>query len=238
MADFVLPFEPVARPPGKIDVLFASGLFQLLPEEMQAACHRNPQLLEYLSILPIEQTGVPEYYKEMDRKLGRIKRRNLIYPVSDQIHIHVLSTGEERDHYIPIEPTIGVEIGNKAEVLKDRMVELAYLFEDAETPEDRREILHTIMLKLCRILDESKETPSGQESEAHPKGGLLGPPAVGKAACLFRSGDHEGIAHHVGLNVAQGAHGVGQNRQEIPWVVGVVHDVVGRFGGEDRYGAI
>ena len=174
MADFVLPFEPVARPPGKIDVLFASGLFQLLPEEMQAACHRNPQLLEYLSILPIEQTGVPEYYKEMDRKLGRIKRRNLIYPVSDQIHIHVLSTGEERDHYIPIEPTIGVEIGNKAEVLKDRMVELAYLFEDAETPDDRREILHTIMLKLCRIVDESKETPAGEETEAKPKGGLLG----------------------------------------------------------------
>ena len=67
---------------------------------------------------------------------------------------------------------------------------------------------------------------------------LLAPPAVVKEAGVFRSDDHEGIAHHVGLNVAQGAHGVGQHRQEIPWVVGMVHDVVGSFGGEDGYGAI
>ena len=67
---------------------------------------------------------------------------------------------------------------------------------------------------------------------------LFAPPAVVEEPGVFRTDDHEGVAHHVGLNVAQGAHGVGQHRQEVPGVVGVVHDVVGRFGGKDSHGAI
>ena len=174
MAILVLPFEVESGPTDDIEKLFDSGLYKLLSEDMQAACHRNPQLLEYLSMLPIEETGVPEYHAEMNRKLGAIKRRNLVYPVSDQILIHVLSTGEERDYYIPIEPTMGVDVSAIAEVLEARMVELAYLFEGAETTEDRHEVLHTILLKLCRVVDRPSGTPASGEPEAKPKRGPFG----------------------------------------------------------------
>ena len=174
MAVLVLPFDVESGPRDDIEKLFESGLYRLLPEEMQAACHRNPQLLEYLSMLPIEETGVPDYHQEMDRKLGGLKRRNLVYPVSDQILIHVLSTGEERDYYIPIEPTMGVDVSAVVERLEVRMVELAYLFEGAETTEDRHEVLHTILMRLCRVVDRPSGTLASAETAAKPSRGLFG----------------------------------------------------------------
>ena len=163
MADLVLPFDVKAGSTDGVETPLESGLYRLLPEDMQAACQRNPQLIAYLRMLPIDETGVPEYYQEMSRALGGLKRRNLIYPVSDQIHIHVLSTGDERDHYIPIEPNIGIDVAAKAAQVEERMVELAYLFEGAETDGDRREVLHTILLKLCRIAGGSGVAPAGRE---------------------------------------------------------------------------
>ena len=47
--------------------------------------------------------------------------------------------------------------------------------------------------------------------------------------------NHEGVTHDVHLNVAQGAHGVGKNGQEVPRVGGVVHDVVRRLRREHRH---
>ena len=192
MAILVLPFEVESGPTDDIEKLFESGLYKLLSEDMQAACHRNPQLLEYLSMLPIEETGVPEYHAEMNRKLGAIKRRNLVYPVSDQILIHVLSTGEERDYYIPIEPTMGVDVSAIAELLEARMVELAYLFEGAETTEDRHEVLHTILLKLCRVVARPRSTPASREPAANPTRGPFGTLAKGKPARQSGQWGHDG----------------------------------------------
>ena len=59
MAHLVMPFDLKALPEGGLEALYDSGLYRLLPDDLQAACHRNPQLLEYLSMIPIEQTGVP-----------------------------------------------------------------------------------------------------------------------------------------------------------------------------------
>ena len=174
MADLVLPFDVKAGSTDGVETPFESGFYRLLPEDLQAACQRNPQLIAYLRMLPIDETGVPEYYQEMSRALGGLKRRNLIYPVSDQIHIHVLSTGDERDHYIPIEPNVGVDVAAKAELVEARMVELAYLFEGAETNEERREVLHTILLKLCRIVERPSVRAAPRDTAEKPKRGLFG----------------------------------------------------------------
>ena len=155
MANLVLPWA------GEIDQsekghshedLFSCGLFKMLPEEMQEACQRNVQLLEYLHMLPIDRMGVPDYYKEASRKLGDIKERNLIYPVSADIHIHILSSEEERDFYIPIEPTVGVDIAAKLALVERQLVELAWMFEGAEEREEKESVLAEALKKLTVIV--------------------------------------------------------------------------------------
>ena len=55
---------------------------------------------------------------------------------------------------------------------------------------------------------------------------------------MFRADGHEGITHDVHLDVAKSAHRVRQDRKEITGILGVVHDVVGSFAGEDGYRAV
>ncbi len=175
MADLVLPFPPIAEQIDSHEDLFQCGLYRMLPQEMQEACERNVQLLEYLHLLPLEEIGVPEYIPEMSRKYGDLKQRNLIYPVSDDIHIHILSTGEARDFYIPIEPTIGVDVSVKAVLVERQLIDLAYMFEQAETPDERQEILVEALKMVTTIVDKPVDVePLDMDSAAPKKKGPFG----------------------------------------------------------------
>ena len=175
MADLVLPFPPVAEPIESHEDLFQCGLYRMLPEPMQEACQRNVQLLEYLHLLPIEEIGIPEYVPEMNRKYGDLKQKNLIYPVSDDIHIHILSSGEARDWYIPVEPTVGVDISVKGVLVERQLIDYAYMFEEAETPEERQEILVEALRMVTTIVDRPVEVaPLDVDSAVPAKKGLFG----------------------------------------------------------------
>jgi flagellar protein FlaI len=167
MADLILPFQAQEREDSHED-LFSCGLYRLLPEEMQEACQRNEHLLEYLHMIPIEELGVPEYHKEMNRKLGDLKHRNLIYPVSDDIHIHVLSGEEERDFYIPIEPTMGLDITRRLEDVEERLVDLAYLFEEAEDRAEKEAAMLKALDMVCEVVafTEPEEKPVPKSAAA------------------------------------------------------------------------
>ena len=176
MADLVLPFELSTEQTDAHENLYECGLYRLLPEPMQEACQRNVQLLEYLHMLPIEELGMPEYVPEMTRKFGDLKQRNHVYPVSDDIHIHVLSSDDERDFYIPIEPTVGMDISDKLAIVEERLVDLAYLFDDVEEREDREAVLLKTLHIVCEIVEKyvpAKKIPAGDAKE-QKKGGLFG----------------------------------------------------------------
>ncbi len=176
MSELVLPFVPSADQPDSHEDIYECGLYRMLPEPMQQACKKNVQLLEYLHMLPIEELGIPDYIPEVTRKLGDLKHRNVVYPVSDDIHIHILSSGEERDFYIPIEPTVGIDISAKLALVERELVEYAWMFENIEEREEKEailvEALRMITTKVSKPVNIKMEDVlmAGEEK----KGGLFG----------------------------------------------------------------
>lgn len=167
MAHVVFPFTPNLKDPKDSHANpFDCGLYRLLPAPVQQACQKNVQLLEYLHLLPIEQLGLPDYYPQVTRKLGDLKKRNLLYPVSDDTHIHILSSTEERDFYVPIEPTIGLDINEKLKQVGERMVDLAYLFAGTVTREEKDAVLLQALHMVCYVVDSpAQSTAAGGKNK-------------------------------------------------------------------------
>ncbi|MBI4294926.1 MAG: type II/IV secretion system ATPase subunit [Chloroflexi bacterium] len=141
--------------------LYQCGLFRTLPPALQQACQQNVHLLEYLHMLPIEKTGVPQYYPKLNRKLGDLKPRNLFYPVAEDVLIHVWSgSGEERDMYIPIEPSLSVKLNGKMTQVENRLLDMATEFADVETQEEREQALLSALKTVCQV--------PGSQGQARP----------------------------------------------------------------------
>ena len=59
-------------------------------------------------MVPMAIVGVPDFYPEISRKLGELEHPNLIYPVSDDIFVHIFPDIEDpRNYYLAVEPPIG-----------------------------------------------------------------------------------------------------------------------------------
>ena len=169
MASIKLPFQLLEGAAGHEDDLsgdnpYECGLFRMLPPSMQEACRMNVHLMEYLHFLPMEETGVPQYYPELSKKLGDLKRRNLLYPVSDNIIVHVLS-GERgsRDFYIPVEPSMGVTLNGKMTAVEARLLDFVQNFAHVETKEEREQALVAALLEICKVTG-GHDGPSGKFS--------------------------------------------------------------------------
>ena len=186
MAAVILPFDNLGELPGGHEDLYECGLYKLLPEPIQEACQTNIQLLEYLHLVPLDDTGIPEYYPEATRKLGDLKSPNLIYPVSDDVHIHVLSIGEERDLYIPIEPTMGIDVSAKVREVEVQLLELAYLFADAVTEEERAEGLDSALRSVIEIVQDAVPP---RDPDAKEKSSIFGKKKAPKVQVTQREFD-------------------------------------------------
>ncbi len=128
-------------------------LYKILPDRLKKEVKKNFHLFEYLHMLPIEEIGVPKFYPKLDRKLSDIENPNVIYPVDDQIYVHIYPDFEDvRNYYIPIEPTLltGVE-----ELLREVEIKLAdYIAEIDFNPKSREEkekILKDALRKICTV---------------------------------------------------------------------------------------
>ena len=167
MSEVILPFEVQVGHTSGEDLL-QCGLFRLLPAPMQEVCKQTPHVLEYLHALPIDEIGIPDYYPELTRKLGDLKQRNLFYPVSPEILIHVWSgLGEERDMYIPVEPCLGVHLNGQMDSVERRLLDMAEQFVNTTTREEREQALRDALAKICKIGDgvgDSKGRKRGSSS--------------------------------------------------------------------------
>ncbi len=163
MVQLKLPFTPASSHPSE-ENLFDCGLFRTLPKPMQEACQKNTHLLSYLHMLPIETLGVPQFYPTLNRKLGDLRQRNLLYPVSDDVTIHVLSAaGEERDWYIPVEPSLGVELNGKMTRLETRLLDFASGFANTTTSEERETALLQTMDSVCQVSENGEAPANGHK---------------------------------------------------------------------------
>jgi len=151
MPRILLPFEQKEevgssrRDPEEHDELYRS-----LSEELQTACQENRHLWDYLCILPLDEVAIPEYHTELKRSQGDGKEYNLIYPVGDNIFIHLYSVpGGGRPNYIPIEPGLTQDLSTVLPMVEERMAADASDLSEAESDEERAKALTELVDKVC-----------------------------------------------------------------------------------------
>ena len=111
MAEMTLPFPRENNIDNHGEGFHTCELYQKFSPELQQVTEQYPHLFEYLHWLPINETGIPRYFKKLTRKMESIKEPNVIYPLSDGIFAHVLNDAvDTRNHYIIIEPTLTMDL--------------------------------------------------------------------------------------------------------------------------------
>jgi flagellar protein FlaI len=146
------------------------SLHGLLPPALQERTAEAPHLLEYLHKVPIAEVGVPEYYPELNRKLGDLKQPNLIYPVGDGLFVHIFpDQSDARDYYISIEPSSVGDLESILEQLERRLMDYVDALERAETPEDKAEVLRRAVRENTAVTSNGE----GRRSKEKKSGGGL-----------------------------------------------------------------
>jgi flagellar protein FlaI len=135
LAEIELPFskerltrrQPAAR----------GNFLSQFPPALQEAAREKAYLSEYLQAIPIDEIGVPDYYPELSKKLEKLRNHNLIYPIEDGLFVHIYPDQKsERDAYIPIEPTLTLELDDILPKVEDKLLDLAE--EIGQADEDMR----------------------------------------------------------------------------------------------------
>ena len=152
-------------------------VFKLLPSELQQESQNNEYLLDYIHLLPVDQVGVPEYYPELDRKLGDVKDPNLIYPVGRGLYIHIYpDQTDSRNYYIAIEPGMFQDSNDLMDELENHLVDYVEALDDASgEQQDRAAVLRKIVGQACMVV---KPRDLRQEREKASKKGTARMPVT------------------------------------------------------------
>ncbi len=82
-----------------------------LPADLRSICAANPHLLRYIHTMPVNHVGFPQYCEKLTKQMGDNKEPNYIYPVTENIFIHIMVDHKDFRHtWIPIEPTFNLDI--------------------------------------------------------------------------------------------------------------------------------
>jgi flagellar protein FlaI len=144
----------------------------MLPETLQEESRSKTHLLEYLHALPVEKVGIPKYVPKLDRSMGGMKNPNLIYPVKDNIYIHVYPDESDiRDYYIAIEPGMMLDLEDLMEEVEERLVDYVAELDDTDGGQmDRAKVLEKILKHICIIV---KPRALKKAKQMAKKGGKL-----------------------------------------------------------------
>ncbi len=142
----VLPFDcsPTMVLTRKEDLLA-----QVSPE-LRAACEQSDFLLDYLQHVPLDEVGIPQYYEKPPRGLGQSDNRNVIYPTSEGLYVHIYpDTVGARDQYVAIEPTVMTDISGFMPEIEDKLVAWAEEIGRTEDKEEKKKLLVELIDQLC-----------------------------------------------------------------------------------------
>jgi flagellar protein FlaI len=160
MPDLNIPF-PIERIDYKA-LRRNSGFLARFPEELRREAEDKPYLAAYLNALPIDEIGIPDYYPELNRGLSKLKKKNLIYPTKNGIFAHIYPDElSERDYYIVIEPTLGVQLNGLEKEIEIKLLDLAE--EIGQAAEGERE--QVFLDSLNRILTTRRNGLNGKSKD-------------------------------------------------------------------------
>ncbi len=161
----ILPFDTE-----KGSGLSEDELFMWISEGLKDAAKQNSHLKDYLQAIPIEEIGVPEYYEKLSRSLSD-GQKNLIYPVADNVFIHIYSDpGGGRGNYIPIEPNMLKNMDQIMLDVEERLINVADELYGKESNEERSEGLIEVVTKVCDVKRDVVRRLAGEEENADNKG--------------------------------------------------------------------
>ncbi len=136
-----------------------------LPKLLQEKCRENLHLLQYLQSFPLEKFGVPEYYEKLERSMKSIKNPNLVYPVAQNVFIHILGNPEDiRNFYIPIEPSLFGQMNGLLERIEELLTEFVDELEDIHDDNERLEVILAIVDRLVHVRDNGKKAAQGRKA--------------------------------------------------------------------------
>jgi len=170
--------------------LVACHVYRDMPAELQKICQANLHLLQYLHSMPLDEIGIPQYYDKLNQGMKGVKNRNLLYPVNEQVYIHILANPNDiRDHYIPVEPCIFDEMEGKMEELEHRLIKHLAELEGIGSDEEALEIILNIVEKLVDVhrgRPESRPPTDAAKEKSEGKNNLLANLGNKKAAAAVK----------------------------------------------------
>lgn len=195
-----LPFEAITK---QVDHdhsdLNQCGIYRILPEEGKREAEKNPYLLDYLHMIPIDEIGMPKIYPKLDRKLGDLKTPNLIYPAGDEIYIHIYPDLKDvRNFYIPVEQHFIVDIQPYLPIVEERLVDMVAKYNPGSIGE-RRQILKDCLKKICVIDDKKKQkAAAGSQKKKSPFESFLGSKEKSKSSTVtLTKNEYKALEYYV-----------------------------------------
>ena len=128
------------------------GVITKQQKKLSSAQSTYPQLKKYITELP-KVLKKFDYVVEFDWTAKGKEVVNFIYPVSDQLFIHVYKVVPDPLQYVVIEPTLEGEGKRLYEKILDKLIELAYQQEELDTAKD---ITPTLLILLDKIVSVGK----------------------------------------------------------------------------------
>ena len=129
---------------------------------------------------------------EATRKLGDIADPNLIYPVAGNTFIHILPDHQEaRNYYIAIEPGTD-QLTELIEDMEYRLLDFVEILADANTPEEKTEVILKAIEDSCDIVDHTTtraETEAKNEKDRSDKAQAKTDKANAKAEKASKKGE-------------------------------------------------
>jgi flagellar protein FlaI len=172
MVEMVLPFTRENKVDEHGDGFHNCEFFQTLPPPLQRVAEEHPYLFEYLHWLPIEEVGIPRYYTRLTKKMEDIKEPNIIYPLSDGIFAHVLIDDKDtRNHYIIIEPTLTMELGNAMSQVESRCIQFGDRLPDFDAEGDKKQQLTNYVEQMTALGSQPEEPSSDRRIGLLHRGG-------------------------------------------------------------------
>ena len=125
-------------------------LMAKLPTDFREQAEQFRHLGAYVSKLPVDDIGIPEYLGFVSRGSDTQQKRNLVYPVGGGVFIHVVHDPEDtRDYYLAVEPSLAPGVETIVDDIDVQLMDYIDELRAAEGAEGRLEVILNAVDAIC-----------------------------------------------------------------------------------------
>jgi len=145
-----------------------------IPAELKSPCASNPHLLRYIHTMPVHHVGFPQFCEKLTKQMGDNKEPNYIYPVTDNIFIHIMVDNKDFRHtWIPIEPTFNLDIEPLVKAVELKCIKHGETLPEFDEDKDKTAQLITYIDMVTEIMQNKTLLPEIKLVKAGAKPGKI-----------------------------------------------------------------